>query len=129
VTRKTLLPSTLEQVQDAVVRACRVEPNLILAYLHGSAVRGEAAADIDVAVLLEEPLDAGLVLAATERVAARVEREAAQGLPVDVRLLNGTGPAFRFRVLQEGRRLYERSADERIVLEAEWASDWHDFQP
>ncbi|MBI4704509.1 MAG: nucleotidyltransferase domain-containing protein, partial [Deltaproteobacteria bacterium] len=117
------------RVACAAADACRGEPRVLVAYLHGSAARGEPAADVDIGVYVEEPAAARDVFAICERIATAVERGACPGLPLDVRPLNRAGPPLRFAALSEGRLLYERSAEERVVIEAEWMSEWHDFLP
>lgn len=129
--RRRLAADEVERVLGAVARASAAHPEVVLSCFHGSAARGEPAADIDIGVFVD-PLAAPDPLAAFEvcsDIAARATREARPPLELDVRPLNGSGPAFRFAILSEGRVVYARSRDEQVVLQAEWASDWHDFRP
>lgn len=124
-----MTPEDLDRLARSLRAACTREPALQLAYLYGSAARGEPARDLDIGLYFDPPADARAAFAACERIAAAVEKEARPPLPLDVRPLNAAPPPLKHQVLTEGRRLYERSADERVVVEAEWASEWHDFQP
>ena len=69
------------------------------------------------------------MLAACDRVGAGIERAARPSLPVDVRPLNGAGPRLRFDVIVEGRLVHERDPGARPAIEAQWLSEWHDFEP
>jgi predicted nucleotidyltransferase len=127
--RRFVSDEVLERIAIAARDACAREPNVAVAYLHGSAARSEPAADIDIGILLDEPVTARAAADACERIAAATEAEASPGLALDVRALNGAGPVLRFHAMTEGRRVFERTASERIVIEAAWASEWHDFEP
>jgi predicted nucleotidyltransferase len=119
----------LTRVAAAVAAACAREPTVGLAYLFGSAVRGVPAADLDVGLWLDPHAPAPEMLAACDRVAAAIELAARPALPVDVRPLNGAGPRLRFDVIVEGRLVHERDPGARPAIEAQWLSEWHDFEP
>ncbi len=85
------------------------------AYLFGSAARGEAFRDLDVAVMLTADARGAVALG---RVVARVE-EAAKGLPVDVVDLAPAAPALAGRIVREGRVLVDREPEARRRWEIE----------
>lgn len=105
----------------------RRQPDVVAAWLHGSAVSEDAAGDLDVAVLFDSPevLPARLTGLAHELAT----RGAPSGPDVDLRPLARTAPRFRVNVLRRGLLLYERSARERIEFEARSMSEWLDFRP
>ncbi|MBI5526209.1 MAG: hypothetical protein HY897_07725 [Deltaproteobacteria bacterium] len=129
--RMVVSPDEISAVGRAVAEACAGEPDVILAYLHGSAIRGEPAADLDVGVYLADSSASAATKAfgVCERLAWHIEQRRVASLPLDVRPVNGAGPAFRFDLLSRGRLVFFRSDDDRVVTEAEWASEWHDFRP
>lgn len=127
--RRTVPPAEIERLAAATARVCRQAPAVRLAWLYGSALRGEPAADLDVGLLFDEPADAVGAFGVCNDVAAALEAVLAGALPVDVRALNGSGPVLRRDILFEGRLVYAREPDERVVVQAEWMSEWHDFQP
>jgi predicted nucleotidyltransferase len=129
--RRAVLPEEIAAVVRAVADACAGEPDVVLAFVHGSAIRGGPAADFDVGVFLSDPAgsDATKAYDVCDRVAWRIEQAHVTSLPLDIRPVNGAGPAFRFDLISRGRLAYRRSEDDRVVTEAEWASEWHDFRP
>lgn len=111
---------------DAAAHVFDAEPNVIAAYLYGSAARGEPARDLDVAVLFAGQADARSL----ERLAAMLARAGApHGPEIDLRPLNGAGPRFQTSVLRDGQVLFERDRGARLAFEAECYSRWADFAP
>jgi len=93
-----------------------------LAYLFGSAARGQerAASDVDLAVLFERLPDArDLDLLATSL-------EAAAGRPVDLVVLDTAPPLLTRQVVATGRVLVCRDEEERARFEARAASRYLD---
>jgi predicted nucleotidyltransferase len=116
----------LVQLKDAARRVFADQPGFVALYLFGSAARGEPAHDLDVGVLFTHP-PSTLEL---ESLTTRLQLEGApRGPEIDLRLLRGTSPRFRFNVVSEGRLLYEADARERIRFEARAMGDWLDFKP
>lgn len=102
------------------------EASVLAVYLYGSAARGEAAADLDVAVLLREALDPRRL----EQLAGQLQAAGApRGPEIDLRPLNRAAPRFQVRVLEEGRLLFQRDRAERLEREAALMSRWADFKP
>jgi predicted nucleotidyltransferase len=127
--RRLIGADELAVLQRAVGCVTGADPRVVAAYLHGSAARGEAAADVDVAVLFdvddEDPSASEL-----EAMAARLEEEGAPaGMPVDLRSLSRASPRFCANVLRDARLLYERDRRDRVRAEAEIMARWGDFQP
>ncbi len=104
------------------------EPEILAAYVFGSAARGEAtpSSDIDVAILLATGISArldGLPFTLWARLDRVLLRE------VDVVVLNGSSPDLVHRVLRDGRLLLDRNPAERIRFEV-WARNvYFDMQP
>ncbi|MDI7267214.1 MAG: nucleotidyltransferase domain-containing protein [Myxococcota bacterium] len=91
-----------EALADRVRAELAARPEVVAAYLHGSFARGEPFRDIDVAVLLAEPVSPE----ACRGVEAIAERAVA-AYEVHVQVLNGAPPAFRHRVISEGRLIVD----------------------
>ena len=98
------------QVLRTVTAALEAEPDVLFAYLHGSFLTGGGFHDVDVGVHLAAPADRRLTR--TLDLAVRLTRGA--GFPVDVRVLDGAPPAFRFHVFRTGRLLLSRD-DEQLA--------------
>jgi predicted nucleotidyltransferase len=95
------------------------------AYLFGSAARGKAFADLDVAVMLAADARGAVALG---RVAARLE-EASAGLRVDVVDLASAAPALAGRIAREGRALVDREPAARRNWELEANRRALDIEP
>ncbi|MBM4319760.1 MAG: nucleotidyltransferase domain-containing protein [Deltaproteobacteria bacterium] len=100
---------------------------IVAAYLYGSAARREAAADLDIGLVLARPCTDPFWLI---QVRAELE-EAGRPLPleIDLRCLNGGGPRFLMEVVRDGRLLYERDRAARLRFLAGAMSQWLDFRP
>jgi predicted nucleotidyltransferase len=126
IRRKLLLDADYQRLARASARVFEPEANVLAAYLYGSAARGEAAADLDLAVLLRSPVEPRRL----EELAAELQIcGAAEGPEIDLRALDRAAPRFQASVLREGRLLYQRDRQERIEREAMLMSCWADFRP
>jgi predicted nucleotidyltransferase len=101
------------------------EPVVRWAYLFGSAARGEAFGDLDVAVMLAAGARGAVPLG---RIAARIE-QAAAGLHVDVVDLASAAPALAGRIVREGRALVDREPEARRSWELEANQRALDIEP
>lgn len=117
-------PETEAEVVAILRRRLEALPEVVAGFLHGSFLEGERARDLDVALLLartpEEP-DCYVV-----DLAADLSLEL--GRAVDVRVLNGASPAFRYRALQ-GRPVMERDSERVAEFRARTWDEYFDFQP
>ena len=104
---------------DTDVVRSKVEPifrrndSVVLAYLIGSAARGDmhARSDLDFAVLLRDnSIDIYMALWADLH-------DALAPMPFDLAILNGAHPVFGFEVIREGVPLFYRSVDELNTFE------------
>jgi predicted nucleotidyltransferase len=94
-------------------------------YLFGSAARGEAFTDLDVAVMLAPSESGALPLGS---LAAALE-SAAGRLPVDLVDLASAAPALAGRIAREGRVLVDREPDRRKLWEIEANRRALDIEP
>jgi predicted nucleotidyltransferase len=104
---RTLAAADLDR---AVAEAAAREPAVLAAYVFGSRARDEACdrSDLDVAVL--ETPGVSLSLEAEDRLRRAIAH--ATGLPVDLARLGPASPVLAFEVLQGGRRVYARDAEQ-----------------
>lgn len=111
----------LAQLQSRLEPVLRRHPSVVLAYLFGSAARGDthARSDLDLAVLL---LDTSL--SAYRALWADIH-EALALQPFDLVTLNGAEPVVTFEVISEGKVLYSRSDEELNDFERK---AWHRYQ-
>jgi predicted nucleotidyltransferase len=105
----------LAPLEQRVREALTGQPAVRWAYLFGSAARGEAFGDLDVAVMLSADARGAVALG---RIAARVE-EATAGVPVDIVDLASAAPALAGRIAREGRALVDREPEARRRWELE----------
>ena len=116
-----------ERLRSRLTQALGARPEILLAVLHGSFVRGEAYRDIDVGVWLD-----AATLSRDERfrfvLDLSVELRLTLGHPVDVRALNDAPLGFRYHALA-GAPLVTRDDEFLAELRARTWDEYLDFQP
>jgi predicted nucleotidyltransferase len=124
--RQTFDAASRERLVDAAEHVFRAVPEVVAVYLYGSAARGEAARDLDVAVLFDRPFD----VRSLEPLAARLQAAGApRGPEIDLRVMSHADPRFAATVLGEATLLFERDPPSRWRAEARIMSAWADFRP
>lgn len=117
------------EVKERLAEGLRQAPAAVDAvYLFGSRARGDARSDsdIDVAVLLSDPGQGGLVGPLSD-LSGRLER--ALGRTVDLINLRTAPPDLVHRVLRDGELLLDRNPDERVAFEVRLRNDYFDVLP
>ena len=101
-----------------------------LAYHHGStAEQGRPGRDVDIAIVAE-PVPSPSELGVLDSLAAELaERLPNVEVPIDVRIVRGASPVFLGELMRGGRRIFERSLEDRVEFEAYANSLWLDFEP
>ncbi len=119
----------MKSIDRTVAHVLRKEKKVLVGYLYGSTARGTARvdSDIDVAVVLKA--GTRIPLRYPERLAILLEQALAGKRIVDVRILNETPVRFRFHVLKEGRRVFERNPRERVQFETYATQMYYDMKP
>lgn len=119
-----------EALREALRRLLAARPEVLEAYLFGSAARGEEQphSDVDVAVFL----DRGARTAAPFGYAASLASELMQAVgrkQVDVVVLNDAPPLLYGRVINEGVRLLARDLAAATTREGQALSRYCDYLP
>ncbi|HSF06083.1 MAG TPA: nucleotidyltransferase domain-containing protein [Methylomirabilota bacterium] len=116
-----------EQLRSRLGRDLNTRPEILLALVHGSFLRGDTFRDIDVVVWLEP---ARLSKAERFRFALdlSVQLRLTLGYPVDVRVLNDAPLGFRYHALA-GSPLVVRDEGFLADLRARTWDEYLDFQP
>jgi predicted nucleotidyltransferase len=101
-----------------------------LAYLHGSAARGEEtpSSDVDIALVCDEETSPGQRLRLMLDVSAELFRQAGIA-DADVRVINDAPLVFRGRVACEGILVYARDEAQRIEFETRTRDEYFDYLP
>jgi len=101
-----------------------------LAYLYGSAARGEAtpSSDVDIALVCDEETSPGQRLRLMLDVSAELFRQVGI-VDADVRAINDAPLVFRGRVACEGILLYARDEAQRIEFETRTRDEYFDYLP
>jgi predicted nucleotidyltransferase len=114
-------------IVEALRRVIAKHPNIILAYLFGSQVRGEIGplSDIDVALLLGDADETSTIRSNVRAsLAAAVDHER-----VDVVFLKRATVEFAYAIIVHGELIYERDAYTRVEYEAKIMSLYFDYLP
>jgi predicted nucleotidyltransferase len=112
-----------------LTETCRDAPaDVVAVYIFGSLARGAGTSqsDVDVAVLLREPVVQG-PSAATEALLDRLERAARR--TVDLVVLNGAAPDLTHRVLRDGVLVLDRDRSRRLRFEVQARNEYFDLEP
>lgn len=117
-------------VERAIARCAARRREIRAAYLFGSAAVGRLrpGSDVDVAVLLAQPL--GASRSTSYRLELMTDLGAAlHRSDVDVVILNDAPPLLAHRVLSQGRLVFERSASDRVRFQVRIAGLYADLVP
>jgi len=101
-----------------------------LAYLHGSAARGETTtfSDVDIAIVCDEETPPRQRLRIMLDVSAELSRKTGIA-EADVRVINDAPLIFRGRVACEGILLYARDKAQRVEFETRTRDEYFDYLP
>ena len=117
---------------DLLTRRLAALPEIRLAYLFGSRVKGSARpdSDLDIAILVDDRLAAGPgeINRTIRRLAGRLSGEIPSEA-LDVVLLNTAPAVLRHRVVREGKLLHARSETERVRFAIRAIRDYQDMEP
>src|SRR4051812_31168463 len=103
-------------------------PGLIAAWVFGSTARGaECPRDVDVALLWDAGVTPTEKWRGGERYALAVERRMPDPRTVDIVDLRDAPPSLQYRILTEGRRVFDRDPVRRTRFEAMTLSMATDF--
>jgi predicted nucleotidyltransferase len=127
--RRQRAEQTIAQLEQALPSILARYP-VDAAYVYGSVARGTATplSDVDVALLLKD------TISGTDRLKLELiiqaDIETACGLsPVDVRAINDAPLMVQGRIVQQGRRVYERDRRHRVHFEVMTRKLYFDFAP
>lgn len=120
---------TIEDL-ERLIHTCReffqtIEDTVTAAYLYGSIIKDHKGHDLDVAFFGNETLD-------EFRLGSQLERRLAQKgfkIPVDLKNMACAPIWVQFRVIKEGRKIYQRSFQEAVDLEFWIVTRYLDFKP
>lgn len=106
------------------------EHDVLAAYAYGSRVvrSARAGSDLDVGYYLRGYRE-GARLPISEELHLADALSRRLGIEVDLRDVSGAPLEVRGRVLEEGVRVYSGDEQERVYLEADLLSRYHDYKP
>lgn len=103
------------------------------AYLHGSVLRSESPADIDVAVHVERStysvIQARAMVQMDYQIPLELDLERALGMAVDLQVLNAAPLSFRYGVISRGLLIIDRNPRSRETFEYLSMVEYFDFRP
>ena len=101
-----------------------------LAYLHGSAARGEEtpSSDVDIALVCDDETSPSQRLRLMLDLSAELSRQAGIA-EADVRVINDAPLVFRGRIACEGVLLYARDKAQQIEFETHTRDEYFDYLP
>ncbi len=112
----------LNQIRELLI----AQPEISFAYVHGSFIEQDAFGDVDLALYLD-PLPEGIGIYYEFALENAIEELI--HLPADLRLLNNAPLSFKYSVLRNGIRLFEKDDDLRSSFQERTLSRYYDFAP
>lgn len=112
----------IQVIKDYFSKKAGVE----LVYLYGSQAKKTARedSDIDLAMYVtEDKNDLHLQLAAMSDLSTLLQKE------VEIQVLNDCSITFVYRVISEGKTLFEKDENARVVFEEKVMRDYFDLKP
>ncbi len=111
-----------------IINYFRSKPEIAAVYLFGSEARNEATqvSDIDLAVILNKNLRENklfLLGGLEEELSSLLKRK------VDVQDLDQAGNIFRFRVLSEGKIIFDRRGEEKFDFQTRAVNNYFELKP
>jgi predicted nucleotidyltransferase len=128
--KRTRLPADIRARLPRLADALRGDPRVVAVYLFGSLARDAEGplSDVDVAILLAEPIDHAevprLALDYTDSVLKTLGTD-----EVSVVMLNTASLTLRHRVIRDGQVLLDRAPVRRRDFEVQSQSLYLDFKP
>ncbi len=113
------------KLRQRITAALQEDPQVMLAYLHGSFARGEPFRDVDIALWLQSD-DPKTAYYYSVQVAITLSNTL--GLPVDVQVLNHAPLPFQYHVLSYGIQLLPRNEVLHYQLFDLFTRQYLDFQ-
>lgn len=101
-------------------------PEIIAAYLFGSRAEGvdRTDSDVDIAVLMSAPPPDSL----RYRLEVMEDTRRLVRLSTEIVILNEAPRLLQFQVIQKGKVIFERNADQRALFEMYTASRYYDYK-
>lgn len=107
----------------------RRRPEIVLAYLFGSAAKGaKAPRDVDIALLLAKPLRSTQKLDYIVKLCTELEK-ADPKFSYDIIILNTADPLLAFQIVQHGKLLVERRRKADRDFKVQTMTRYHDAKP
>lgn len=115
----------IRNIQDVADRVFTNHPEISVAYVFGSFVKGKRFNDVDIGLLLKENFQPDALYEA--RLAGQFEKEL--GEPFDIRILNNRSLRFLFYILRDAKLVFVRNEQHRIRFEQHVLIQYIDFKP
>ena len=90
---------------------------VLQAYLFGSFLRSDTCQDIDIAILLSEPMEPYTLFKLQMQIAGEIEDLLSPQVPCDVRVLNDAPVEFQYEVIRTGSIVFSRNEEQKIDYE------------
>ena len=124
--RIRVCPSEKKQFILQIKNTLVAKPEIVFAYLHGSAIDEELIGDIDIAVYFYPHITQLQQIDITLSLSTQLSSQL--GVPIDIRPLNQASVGFRFHVTA-GELLFSHDENIRLeFVESTWR-EYQDFKP
>jgi predicted nucleotidyltransferase len=117
-----------EEAIKKIVGALSAFEEVELGYIFGSFHEGREFRDVDVAILLSDPLPPYESERLAMRVALAIEKALDYEFELDVKVLNHSPVYFQHEVIKNGRLIFCRDEAGRVRYEGDLLSEYMDYR-
>jgi hypothetical protein len=116
------------KLKETIKRVLTHHPEVLIAYLYGSRVKGYSTpeSDVDLGILIEENYNTFPLY--PEQLSGEIMKETGYSMDVDIRILNHRNSRFVYTVIKEGELIYCRDEKRRVEFETEATRKYLDFK-
>jgi predicted nucleotidyltransferase len=125
--QKTLSTERKKAIKDRISTILSAQDDLICAYLFGSFAEADTFSDVDIGVLLSNPVTPAEALRLEMALEEAISSE--NRIPTDVRILNGAPVPFVYQVIRNSILILDKKPRQRAEFESRIFTRYFDFQP
>jgi len=113
---------------DKLKNLIKENKSVLVAYLYGSEATGRAGvlSDIDIGILVKEDINKEDYIRFEIEMASSINKDL-PGKVIDVRIINNAPLDFRYRVIKEGKLIFERIIKDRVDFEVSTIRNYLEF--
>jgi hypothetical protein len=117
-----------DDLLDKLKNLIKENKNILIAYLYGSQATGRAGvlSDIDIGILVKDDINKEDYMRLEIEIASSINKDL-PGKVIDLRIINNAPLDFCYRVIKEGKLIFERKIEDRVNFEVSTIRNYLEF--